>query len=80
MTSLTESQELIDVDEKLHGVFAEDLVADLLTEHLLPLSDGGSEGDIERPVRLPLLLPGGFGPQLGSDEGEEGGEQPLGAD
>ena len=62
-------------------MFAEDLATDLLTEYLLLLlSDGGGQGYIERPVRLADLLPGRFGPQLGSDEGEQGGEQPLGAD
>ena len=61
-------------------MFAEDLVTDLLTEHLLPLDDCGGEGDVERPDRRAILLFGRFGPQLGPDEGEEGGEQPLGAD
>ena len=59
-------------------MFAEDVATDLLTEHLLLLlSDGGGQGYIERPVRLADLLPGRFGPQLGPDEGEQGGEQPL---
>ena len=61
-------------------MFAEDLTGDFLTEDLLLLSDGGGQGYIERPLRLTNLLPGRFGPQLGPDEGEEGGEQPLGAD
>ena len=61
-------------------MFAEDLTGDFLTEDLLLLSDGGGQGYIERPLRLTNLLPGRFGPQLGPDEGEQAGEQPLGAD
>ena len=80
ITLLTISQELVDCDEEIHSMFAEDLPADLLTELLLPLSHGGGQGYTERPLRLADLLPGRFGPQLGPDEGEQVGEQPLGAD
>ena len=79
LTSLSERQELVDIDEKIHGVFAENIPTDLLTEDLLPLGDGGGQGHTEGPVRLSDLLAGWFGPQLGPDEGEQGGEQPLGA-
>ena len=75
-----ERLELVDVDEKIHGVFAENIVSDCLTQFLLPLSYSGSQGHTERPLRLTDLLPGRLGPQLGSDEAEQGGEKPLGAD
>ena len=65
---MSNRQELVDVDEEIHGVLAEKIVSDLLTEDLLSLTDGGCQGHIERPVRLADLLPGRFGPQLGPDE------------
>ena len=77
---MSERQELVDVYEEIHGVFAENIVSDLLTEVLLSLRDGGGQGYTQRPVRLTDLLPGRLGPQLGSDEAEQGGEKPLGAD
>ena len=76
---LTVRHKIVESDKKIHGVFTEDLAADLLTE-LLPLSHGGGQGSTERPLRLADLLPARFGPQPGPDEGEEAGEQPLGAD
>ena len=74
LPSLSERLELVDVDEQIHGVFAENIVSDRLTQFLLPLSYSGSQGHTERPLRLADLLPGRFGPQLGPDEGEQARE------
>ena len=78
LPSLSERLELVDVDEQIHGVFAENIVSDHLTQFLLPLGYSGSRDHTESPLRLVDLLPGRLTPQLGSDEAEQGGEKPLG--
>ena len=77
---LTVREKLADGYKKVHCVFTENLATDVLTELLLLLSDGWDQGYTERPLWLANLIPGRFGPQPGPDEGEQRGEQPLGAD
>ena len=78
--SLSLGEEDDDGHEEVHGVFPEDVAADGLTERLLPLVDQLLQSVSEWPLRLVDGLPGGSGPQLGPDEGEEGGEKPVGTD
>ena len=66
---------VVDRDEQVHSVLAEDLAADLLT--VLSLTGEGLESVLEFPLRLVALR---CLPQFGPDEGEDVGEKPLRAD
>ena len=66
---------VVDRDEQVHGVLAEDLAADLLA--VLSLTGEGIESVLEFPLRLVAVR---SLPQFGPDEGEDVGEKPLRTD
>ena len=66
---------VVDRDEQVHSVLAEDLAADFHT--VLPITCEGIESVLEFPLRLVALR---CLPQFGPDEGEDVGEKPLRAD